>query len=207
MLEQVHNTLVYGRRVRALVHALSPLLPANATVLDVGCGDGLIDTLIMQGRPDVRVSGIDVLVRSRTSTAVVEFDGRTIPYGAASYDAVLMIDVLHHADSPRGLLEEATRVARDVIVIKDHVSEGWLDDSVLRLMDWVGNAHHGVSLPYRYWSRRQWRESFAELGLAPRQWNTKIGLYPWPFNWVFERSLHFIAQLTKAQTGIGSHVV
>jgi SAM-dependent methyltransferase len=186
---------------------LSPLLPADATVLDVGCGDGLIDALIMEGRPDLRVSGIDVLVRSRTAMPVVEFDGRTIPYGAATFDAVIMIDVLHHADSPRGLLEEAKRVAREVIVIKDHTSEGLLDDAVLRLMDWAGNAHHGVSLPYQYWSQRQWRETFGELGLVARSWETRIGLYPWPFNWVFERSLHFIAQLTPSRTGIGSHGV
>lgn len=200
MLGSLHGALVYGRRVKTLVHALSPLLPPHATVLDVGCGDGLIDALIMQGRPDVRVSGIDVLVRGHAVMPVVRFDGRTIPYGTASYDAVLLIDVLHHADSPQGLLEEAKRVARDVIVIKDHISESRLDDAVLRLMDWAGNVHHGVSLPYRYWSREQWQKVFSELDLVAQSWDTRLGLYPWPLSWVFERSLHFIAQLKKSGT-------
>ncbi len=193
----LHGRAIHGRRVKVLAAHLSALLPPGATVLDVGCGDGLIDSLLLQHRPDLAVSGIDVLVRRHAHIPVAAFDGRTIPYEAESVDAVVLVDVLHHAESPEGLLREAARVSRGDIVLKDHISEGPLDSLTLRVMDWVGNAPHGVTLPYHYWSERQWRAVFAELDLTVQSWNGRIGLYPWPAAWLFERSLHFIARLNK----------
>ena len=40
------------------------LLPEGAKVLDVGCGGGSIDHLIGQYRPDARIAGIDLVVRT-----------------------------------------------------------------------------------------------------------------------------------------------
>ena len=37
------------------------------------------------------------------------------------------------------------------IVLKDHTRNGLFSGSTLRFMDWVGNARHGVRLPYNYW--------------------------------------------------------
>jgi 2-polyprenyl-3-methyl-5-hydroxy-6-metoxy-1,4-benzoquinol methylase len=42
LLDRVHGNLVHGRRVRVLAEWLARLLPQNAKVLDVGCGDGLL---------------------------------------------------------------------------------------------------------------------------------------------------------------------
>ena len=53
------------------------------------------------------------------------------------------------------LLRETVRVARQVIVIKDHLLKGAFAYSTLRLMDWVGNARHDVALPYNYWTSAQ----------------------------------------------------
>jgi SAM-dependent methyltransferase len=192
---RAHSRLVYGRRVGVLAERVAALLPQRAQVLDVGCGDGFIDALIMEQRRDVRIQGIDVLVRGTLHIPVVPFDGMTIPFDDAVFDAVVLIDVLHHAEDPVRLLREARRVARDSIIIKDHVREGWLAQTTLRFMDWVGNAHHGVALPYHYWTGREWRQELAELGLSPRYWEARLGLYPWPASGVFERSLHFIARL------------
>ena len=94
------------------------------------------------------------------------------------------------------LLREAKRAARKAIVIKDHCSEGLFGYSTLRLMDWVGNAPHGVVLPYNYWSRQQWTAAFAELQLKVSIWQDRLGLYPFPASLAFERKLHFIAVLT-----------
>jgi len=92
-------------------------------------------------------------------------------------------------------LREAKRVARRAIVLKDHTADGALADLILRFMDWVGNAHHNVILPYNYWSEQRWRTAFAELGLGIEQWQSTLGLYPWPASLVFERGLHFVTRL------------
>ncbi len=102
---------------------------------------------------------------------------------------------MHHTDDPMILLREAKRVARKVILLKDHTLGGPLAYSTLRFMDWVGNAHHGVALPYNYWSEARWRDAFATLHLTVQQWRPRLGLYPFPASLLFERHLHFIAQL------------
>ncbi len=109
---------------------------------------------------------------------------------------MLFVDVLHHTRDPIVLLREAKRVARKGIVIKDHCSDDLFDYWTLRFMDWVGNAPHGVVLPYNYWSRQQWLAAFAELQLKVAVWQDRLGLYPSPASFLFERKLHFIAVLT-----------
>jgi len=192
----VHANLVFGRRVRILADQLASLLPKNATVLDVGCGDGTLDSLILRSRPDLVINGIDVLVRPHTLIPVVPFDGNTIPYPNQAFDVVMFVDVLHHTDDPTVLLREAKRVARQAIVLKDHTKDGVLAGPTLRFMDWVGNRHHGVVLPYNYWTHDQWERALIDLGLGISAWNANVGLYPWPASHVFDRALHFVAKLT-----------
>ncbi len=191
----LHGAYVHGRRVRVLASWLARLLPRDASVLDVGCGDGLLASVVQRSRPDLRIEGIDVLVRAETHLPVKPFDGTRIPLPDASVDVVTFVDVLHHTVDPMVLLREASRVARSQVVIKDHTAHGFLARPTLRFMDYVGNARHGVALPYNYWTRRQWDDAFAELRWHARTMERALGLYPAPANWVFGRGLHFIAAL------------
>lgn len=197
LIEAIHGNYVFRRRARVLSGIFANLIPENASVLDVGCGDGSIDSLILGRRPDIRISGVDVLVRRQTEIPVDLFDGKTLPFAEGSFDAVLLVDVLHHSEDPIGLLCEVARVARGIILMKDHLCEGVFDRRILTLMDWIGNARHGVALRADYWSRQQWDEAFAKAGLIKTRWNAKLELYPWPAGWIFDRSLHFVAELEK----------
>jgi len=179
-----------------LAEHLAGLFPAHANVLDVGCGDGWLAAEIKRRRPDLTIAGLDVLVRPDTHIIVTPFDGTHIPFPGRSFDSVLFVDVLHHTADPMILLREARRVARHTVVIKDHTRDGVLAGPTLRLMDWVGNARHGVSLPYNYWTGRQWRTAFDDLGLHPAVWKKDLHLYPAGTRWIFERSLHIIAVLS-----------
>jgi SAM-dependent methyltransferase len=195
MVDTIHGGYVHGRRVRVLCRQLADALPRGASVLDVGCGDGLLASLILQKRPDLTLRGIDVLVRGQTRIAVEPFDGQSIPAADGAYDVVMFVDVLHHTNDPLVLLREARRVARQAVVIKDHTRDGLLAGPTLRFMDYVGNARHGVVLPYNYWPKARWMKAFAELGMTVELWQKHLGLYPWPASWVFGRSLHFVARL------------
>jgi SAM-dependent methyltransferase len=164
-------------------------------VLDVGCGDGRLAKLISQLRPDVEFTGIEVLVRPDCHIHVAEFDGRTIPFADRSFDAAMLVDVLHHTEDPTALLAEAARVAAHCVLIKDHLLGGWLSGLTLRFMDRVGNRRFGVALPYNYLRAAQWDGAFNTLGLTVEQWKPRLGLYWWPASLAFDRSLHFVAQL------------
>jgi SAM-dependent methyltransferase len=195
VVNRLHEELVFARRVRVLATRLATMIDKGARVLDVGCGDGAVTRTLLDLRPDLSVEGVDVLVRPETHIPVTAFDGANLPYRAHSFDNVMFVDVLHHTDDPRSLLTEARRVARSGIVVKDHIVTGPGAVATLRLMDWIGNAHHGVSLPYYYWREERWRQCFDELDLRIERWERSLRLYPVPAHWVFDRRLHMLCRL------------
>ena len=198
LVGRLHGRTIYGRRIERIAAKMAPLFPAKARVLDVGSGDGHLAARIMEARSDLEIVGIDVLARPRAFIPVQLFDGHTIPFDDASFDAVMFVDVLHHTDDPSVLLREARRVSRNAVLIKDHYSDGIGGPLTLRLMDWVGNAPHGVRLPYNYWTRSQWARAWQEERLDVSHMTTQLALYPWPLSVVFDRSLHFVAELRVA---------
>jgi SAM-dependent methyltransferase len=195
LLQRLHHDHVHARRVRRLRDLILDLLPDAGSLVDVGAGDGWLAAELQRARPELCVDGVDVLVRPQTHIPVQPFDGHTLPLDDRSRDVVLLIDVLHHTDDPEELLAEAARVARRAVILKDHCRDDFLARPTLRFMDWVSNASYGVALPYNYWTRRQWRQAFARLGLTVDAWHDQLGLYPWPADWIFGRGLHVLARL------------
>jgi hypothetical protein len=143
----------------------------------------------------VTIRGIDVLVRSSPAIPVDAFDGQTIPLQSRSVDTVIMIDVLHHTESPGQLLCEAARVARRQVILKDHYLQGFAAHKTLSMMDQVGNARHGVEIPCNYLKPSQWDDLYKIARLKPVQCRRRLGLYPQPLSWFFERRLHFVVAL------------
>jgi len=190
---KVHNSLVFSRRVEKLTQALNQLLPASATILDVGCGNGLISRNLQQLSPGRQFTGIDVVERDSCMIPCRMYDGETIPFEPGSFDYVLFVDVLHHTPDAEKLVAQAKRIARRGVVIKDHYCESRLDHHTLALMDWFGNAQYGIALPNNYKSTTEWRNLFGRLGLREIRTITDIGLYPFPFSAVFGRKLHFVS--------------
>jgi 2-polyprenyl-3-methyl-5-hydroxy-6-metoxy-1,4-benzoquinol methylase len=195
LLNTLHDRAVFRRRVRVLSTLLAGELGSNGTVLDLGCGDGSIAQAIMERKPGLSFHGIDVLVRDHSLIPVTLFDGRTIPAEDKSFDWVTIVDVLHHTDDPTPLVEEAARVARQGVVIKDHLREGFAAYETLRLMDWVGNKGHGVRLPLRPRQIIVGQALFTKAGITAQSWRESLSLYPFPATLIFDRGLHFIARL------------
>src|SRR2546429_5615492 len=140
VLELLHGRYVHNRRISFLSEWCSNLMPRNASVLDVGSGDGRLARLVANKRPDISIQGIDVRVRTDSAIHVEPFNGTSIPYGDGSFDVVMFLDVLHHTNDPTVLLSEAVRVARQGIVVQDHRLQGPLADSGPRVIDLCGKA-------------------------------------------------------------------
>lgn len=196
---KVHDKLIYSRRMSRLTELIAPLVNDSESVLDVGCGDGMIDSLIMKKCSDTKIEGIDVLVRDVTHIPVTEYDGYNIPIkeGDKKPDTIMTIDVLHHTDNPEQLVTEMCRCTNRYIVIKDHYKWGIISLIKLRLMDYVGNAHYKVRLPYNYLSKKKWDEIFEKNNLRIVSLDTKLNLYTGLFHILFDRNLHFIVKLEK----------
>ncbi|MGH7583033.1 MAG: class I SAM-dependent methyltransferase [Gemmatimonadales bacterium] len=195
----MHARAVFPRRISRLVAHLRDMLPPRASVLDIGAGNGLLARRLMDEQPGLVVRGVDVLVRSHTEIPVESFDGVHLPAGDRSVDYTMFIDVLHHVDEPAALVAEAVRVSRRGLLIKDHVARGPSDRAVLRLMDWVGNAGHGVRLPYRYLSRGAWDDLLRGAGLREEYWTSRLRLYPFPASLIFDRTLHFVGRFAPTR--------
>ncbi len=207
LVEHVHGRYVASRRARVIAARLANLVPTGASVLDVGCGDGEIASLLQQRRRDVTVRGVDVLVRAGTRVPVEEFDGRKLPFADGAFDAVTFVDVLHHCQWPVELLAEARRVARRAIIVKDHALQGFGAERTLQFMDGVGNRRYGVALPYNYFRPDQWSDAFTLLGLVVEQIDDQLGLYPWPLTLAFDRRLHFVARLAPMPLAVAEEPV
>jgi SAM-dependent methyltransferase len=193
VLGQIHEACIYGRRIRRLSELLAELIPSSCSLLDVGCGDGRLARELLDKRPDLRIEGVDVLVRDRVWLPVQAFDGMNLPYRESSVDGVMLIDVLHHTRDPLALLREALRVSRRWLIVKDHVLKGPAAAWRLRFMDYIGNSHHAVALPYNYLATGEWNELHRVLDLRVAAEVKQLGLYPRPFDYLFGAGLHFVA--------------
>ena len=195
---KLHGRLVSPRRIAVLAERLAKFLPPESQLLDVGCGDGALGSLLQRSVPGLRVTGVEVLPREGCPIECHAFDGRHLPFPDHSFDGCLFVDVLHHTDDPFAILEDACRVSRDFILIKYHLAETRWDHWRLRFMDWVGNRPHGVVLPYAYLSRAKWRDLFDRLKLRETRADYDLPLYPAPASLLFGGGLHFAMLLRKS---------
>lgn len=198
LLKDLHHRYVHLRRVDVLADELARVIPAGSSVLDVGCGDGTIDQAVMQRSKGVTYSGIDVMARPTCAIPFSSYDGKTIPHDDRSFDVVQFMDMLHHTDNLEDLFAEGVRVSKRYIVLKDHSFANRIEHAVIKWMDWVGNAPHGVRLPYNFKDLAYWRRLADQHGLEVKRCNTRVALYPFPFSEVFGRDgMDFMMLLEK----------
>jgi SAM-dependent methyltransferase len=103
------NPFYFARR--GLRGGLGEFLPAMAgEVLDVGCGRKPYRHLTRA----TRYVGVDIDTPATRALAAADhyYDGRTLPFADASFDAVLCSQVLEHVFTPAEFLREIHRVLR-----------------------------------------------------------------------------------------------
>lgn len=120
-------------------------LPANARILDVGCGDGFHLRLLREsGHPGWRLEGVDasdaaVAAARASGLAVHAGTVQSLPLERGAYDLVLLIATLEHVDSPHAVLSAVRDVLRPggrVVIVTDNVDA--LSFSLFKTRHWGG---------------------------------------------------------------------
>lgn len=198
--KRLHKKLLrdtLGRTQRTnLVRLVGASLPdRKASVLDIGCGNGLFSRDLMAAKPGLNITGVETKARPDCVIQHCVYDGKHLPFPDKHFDYVLLINVLHHAYDPAMVLAEAARVARHGMVVKDHYANTRLDFYTLVAMERLGNAFMDISQPYNFFSEKQWKTLFDELGLKTESIRTRFACYNAILDVFFGRNLHFLAKV------------
>ncbi|EXJ14825.1 class I SAM-dependent methyltransferase [Imhoffiella purpurea] len=184
------------RRLDGIANAVVPMLPdGDASLLDVGCGNGVLAARLQQRKPDLRIEGVDVAVPPDGRIRSSVYDGRTLPFPDDAFDLVLCADMLHHTDNPQRMLREAARVARSWVIVKDHVVETRWQRLTMTALDWIGNVGTGVPMPFNFLSSQQWRDAFGRAGLRMEEERSGLRYWFWPLTELVDRDMHFVVKL------------
>jgi 2-polyprenyl-3-methyl-5-hydroxy-6-metoxy-1,4-benzoquinol methylase len=106
-----YNRVADIKRLKFIVDTLKKYLPAEAIVLDVGCGNGIISRGL--GREGFNVYGIDISeraiekARELTNLPNVQFDvisAEELVADGKKYNAIICSEVLEHLNEPEKLL-------------------------------------------------------------------------------------------------------
>ncbi|MCB2081065.1 MAG: methionine biosynthesis protein MetW [Hyphomicrobiales bacterium] len=107
---------------RADLQEIAMLIPENARVLDIGCGNGqLMELLRQQKQADVRgieLDGTKVAGCVARGLSVVQGDagGDLVHYPDGCFDVVVLAQTLQVMRMPREVLKECLRIGKRVIV-------------------------------------------------------------------------------------------
>ncbi len=163
-------------------------------MLDVGCSDGRIAARVAQRLAVSSVNGVDVELQPAAMIAVTVYDGTTLPFGDRSFDLVTIVDVLHHAEDPGAVLQQALRVVGDdgLVVVKDHVRLSAWSDRVLLRMDTASNFGVHELTRGRYLTMSEWVALVAGCGGVIEDLEWPFRVHPLPWRLVARDSYHLL---------------
>ncbi len=130
-------------------------------ILDLGAGNGLLAQVIKK-ELDKEVVLIDVLDYNYTELPLILYNPKhKVPLADQEVDTTILYTVLHHANDPEHLLEEATRVTKQRLVIKEAYIEK--DDFKITncFVDWFYNRVIGgedINVPLNFLKVKEWEK-------------------------------------------------
>ena len=135
------------------------------SILDLGCGDGVLASYLKK-RCHQNITSIDTIDSNLTKMKVQLYDGQKLPFPDKSFDATMVVFVLHHCQNIEDMLREIVWVTRKKIVIFEEVYTGDISKFFLEWHD-KGNILYSskMDIPLNFKTRDGWKELFVKMGL------------------------------------------
>ena len=138
---------------RLIVAAVHP--PADAWILDLGCGTGQLAAQLAKRVPDGRVLGVDpaeemIRVARRHRRKNLSFEvgsSNAIPAGAGAFDVVVSTISFHHWMQPEKSLREVARVLKrdGRLLILDFCRDNLFVAALDHVQRWLQPSHFGIA--------------------------------------------------------------
>ena len=141
------------------------------------------------------VEGLERHIREGTVIKVTRYGGGVFDLEDDRFDVVTLADVLHHVEEADDLLSECARVARRLLIVKDHRIDAPLGRTRVSVLDWLANRPYRIDCLYHYRTLAQWHEWFDSHGLTMEKEHLSMRLYPTGYNLLFAGPLQYMAVL------------
>jgi len=172
--------LLVGRFLAAVEESVAELRPGS--LLDVGCGEGVVTERLARALPTTRVVGVDVADpglldewerRRAPNLGFAPGSAYSLPYGENEFEVVSAFEVLEHLERPGEALAELVRVASRALVLSVPREPWWRVTNALsgRYVRALGNTPGHVN----HWTQDGFRR-FAGGGGEVRRVRSP---YPW----------------------------
>lgn len=130
-------------------------------ILDLGAGNGLLG-LEIKKQLNKEIILVDIMDYNYTDLPLILYKPEDrIPLADEEVDTTILYTVLHHASDPKHLLEEATRITKQRLVIK----EGYIEEDDIRItnsfVDWFYNRVIGdedINVPLNFLKLEAWEQ-------------------------------------------------
>lgn len=189
--QRVYAVSVYDRRNEEIVRAAG----SGDRALDLGCGVG--DVSLLLASRGFRVQAVDASaenvrrarsnLRSHSASAdVTQADAERLPFGDATFDLVVLADVIEHVSSVGQAMREVRRVLRPggrlvcVTPVRATLA-GWrLADRMARaIVRPNGPSLRDAQVREHFLSKRELRQAISANGLRPVAFR-RVCFYPAP---------------------------
>lgn len=146
------------KRIKPLLSAGRPL-----RILDLGCAEGQVGAAASRDGHEVTLA--DLHDNPQRGLPYVRVSQQGVPLPSDEMDVVLLVFVLHHAESPEQLLNEAARIGSNAVVWES-VPGPWAPKPLLQRLDlYVNRLREGPEMRHaQLRSVPEWEEAFATTG-------------------------------------------
>jgi SAM-dependent methyltransferase len=165
-------------RSRTVISFFEPFLPASGKLLDIGAGTGHVAALLQ--KPNRTVVACDIMNLLMQPLPYVLCDGKQLPFLDGSFDAALLVTVLHHVPKTTQpqFLAEAARVLKPggKLVVMEDVYRGVLELNCTKFFDSIMNGEF-AGHPHANRTLADWTALMTQAGLQIERAHEHVAWY------------------------------